>query len=54
MFVYGWSVLELRFGLLILPFYPVGSFVHRVEGDSTQDMKQTRATGEITSSYVKM
>ena len=36
MFVYGWSVLELRFGLLILSFYPVGSFVLRVEGDSLQ------------------
>ena len=33
MFVYGWSVLELRFGLLILSFYPKGSFVPRVEVD---------------------
>ena len=36
MFVYGWSVLELGYGLLILSFYPVGSFVLRVEGDSLQ------------------
>ena len=33
MFVYGWSVLGLRFGLFVLCFYPVGSLVHRVEGD---------------------
>ena len=26
----------LRFGLLILSFYPLGSFVLRVEGDSLQ------------------
>ena len=31
-----WSVLVLRFGLLILSFYPKGSFVLRVEGDSLQ------------------
>ena len=36
MFVYGWSVLGLRFGLLVLSFYPMGSFVLRVEGDSLQ------------------
>ena len=33
MFVYGWSVLELRFGLLILSFYPMGSFAFRVKDD---------------------
>ena len=33
---YRWSVLELRFGLLILSFYPVEPFVLRVEGDSLQ------------------
>ena len=26
MFVYGWSVSELRFGLLVLSFYQLGSF----------------------------
>ena len=31
MFVYGWSVLGLRFGLLLLSFYPMGSFVLRVK-----------------------
>ena len=36
MFVYGWSVLGLRFGLLILSFYPMGSFVLRVGVDSIQ------------------
>ena len=36
MFVYGWSVLGLRFGLLVLSFYLMGSFVLRVEGDSLQ------------------
>ena len=36
MTLYRWSVLGLRFGLLILSFYPVGSFVVRVEGDSLQ------------------
>ena len=34
--LYRWSVLGLRFGLLVLSFYPVGSFVLRVEGDSLQ------------------
>ena len=33
--LYRWSVLGLRFGLLVLSFYPMGSFVFRVEGDST-------------------
>ena len=33
-FIYGWSVLKLRFGLFILSFYPVRSFVRRVEADS--------------------
>ena len=33
--LYRWSVLGLRFGLLVLSFYPFGSFVLRVEGDST-------------------
>ena len=33
MFVYGWSVLGLRFWLFILCFYPMGSFVLRVEDD---------------------
>ena len=33
--LYRWSVLGLRFGLLVLSFYPVGSFVLKVEGDST-------------------
>ena len=31
MFVYGWSVLGLRFGLLVLWFYPMGYFVPRVK-----------------------
>ena len=31
MIVHGWAVLELRFGLLILSFYPMGSFVQGVE-----------------------
>ena len=35
MTLYRWSVLELRFGLLVLSFYPLGFFVLRVEGDST-------------------
>ena len=39
MFVYDWSVLELRFGLLILSFYPMGSFVLRVEVDSGAPVK---------------
>ena len=34
MTLYRWSVLGLRFGLLRLSFYPMGSFVVRVEGDS--------------------
>ena len=34
MFVYRWSVLALRFGLPTLSFYPMGSFVLRVQGDS--------------------
>ena len=38
MFVYGWSVLGLRFGLLILLSYPVGSFVLRVETDYSSDI----------------
>ena len=29
MFVYGWSVLGLRFGLFMLSFYPVGIFQNR-------------------------
>ena len=36
MTLYRWSVLGLRFGLLVLSFYPVGSFVLKVEGDSLQ------------------
>ena len=36
MFVYSWSVLELRFGLLVLSFYPLGFFVLRVDGDTLQ------------------
>ena len=36
MTLYRWSVLGLKFGLLILSFYPVGSFVLRVESDSVQ------------------
>ena len=35
MLVYGWSVLGLRFGLLILSFYPMGYFVLRVDGEFT-------------------
>ena len=31
MFVYGRSALGLRFGLLILSFFPMGSFVLRVK-----------------------
>ena len=33
---YRWSPLGLMFGLLVLSFYPMGSFVLRVEGDSLQ------------------
>ena len=33
MSVYRWSVLGSRFGLLILSFYPMGSFVLRVKDD---------------------
>ena len=33
-----WSVVGLRFGLLVLSFYPMGSFVPRVEVDSTVEM----------------
>ena len=36
MTLYRWLVLGLRFGLFILSFYPMGSFVLRVEGDSLQ------------------
>ena len=36
MFVYGWSVLELKFGLLVLSFYPMRSFVLRVEVDTVE------------------
>ena len=36
MTLYRWSVLVLRFGLLILSVYPMESFVLRVEGDSLQ------------------
>ena len=36
MTLYRWSVLGLRFGLLILSSYLLGSFVLRVEGDSLQ------------------
>ena len=32
MFVYGWPVLELRFGLFTLSFNPMGSFVLTVKG----------------------
>ena len=34
MLVYGWSVLGLRLGLFLLCFYPIRSFVLRIEGDS--------------------
>ena len=36
MTLYRWSDLGLRFELLILSFYAMGSFVLRVEGDSLQ------------------
>ena len=36
MTLYRWSVLGLRFGLLILSSYLLGSFVLREEGDSLQ------------------
>ena len=36
MTLYRLSVLGLRFGQLVLSFYPMGSFVLRVEGDSLQ------------------
>ena len=36
MTLYRWSVLGLRFGLPLLSFYPMESFVSRVEGDSLQ------------------
>ena len=35
MTLYRWSVVGLRFGLPVLCFYSMGSFVLRVEGDST-------------------
>ena len=38
MFVYGWSVLVLKFGLLILSFYLMGSFVLRVKVDPYWDL----------------
>ena len=34
--LYRWSVLGLRFGLLVLSFYLMGPFVLKVEGDSLQ------------------
>ena len=34
MFVHAWSVLGVKVGLLILIFYPIGSFVLKVKGDS--------------------
>ena len=38
MFLYGWSVLGLRFGLFVLcQFYPMEFFVLRVESDSPVD-----------------
>ena len=55
MFPYGWSVLGLGFGLLVLSIYPMamGSFVLRVEDDSKVynkrniEQKQTnKETGE--------
>ena len=39
MTLYRWSVVGLRFGLLVLSFYPMGSFVLRAEGDSLQMVK---------------
>ena len=41
MFAYGWSVLELRFGLLILSFYPKGSFVLKVKDDPQVEESET-------------
>ena len=35
-FVYGWSVLKIRFGLLMLSFNPMGPFVLRVKHDLFQ------------------
>ena len=51
MFVYGWSVLELRFGLLILSFYRMGSFVLKVGVDSRSEDTLQRV---ITESAFKM
>ena len=36
MTLYRWSLLGLRFGLLVSSFYSMESFVLRVEGDSLQ------------------
>ena len=47
MTLYRWSVVGLRFGLLVLFFYPMGSFVLRVEGDSLQ-MVTFRAKAWVT------
>ena len=41
MILYRWSVLRLRFGLFVLSFYPMGSFVLRVKEDPVNDMLQT-------------
>ena len=34
MLLYGWSVLGQRFWFFVIGFYPMGSFVLRVENDS--------------------
>ena len=38
MFVYAWSVLGVKVGLLILIFYPIRSSVLKVEGGSRVHM----------------
>ena len=54
MFVYGWSATGLRFGLLVLSFYPTGSFVLRVEGDSLQMVSFRLRFGLLVLSFYPM
>ena len=55
MFPYGWSVLGLGFGLLVLSIYPMamGSFVLRVEDDSKvynkRNIEQNKTTKKLAS-----
>ena len=41
MLLYGWLVLGLRFWLYIFCFYPVGSLILRVEGESANVSRVT-------------